>query len=110
MVSPAAAMASTFTAVPRESTRQARPSKVVAQPRRRRTGRRTRPIPIQPMERGFGPNIDATRLLPGHGPAWDGGVPEAVRLIRDAAAESRITHASNRISRSVRHGQPGAQS
>ena len=33
--------------------------------------------------------IDATWLLPGHGPAWHGGVPEAVRLIREAAAESR---------------------
>ena len=33
--------------------------------------------------------IDATWLLPGHGPAWDGSVPEAVRLIRQAAAESR---------------------
>ncbi len=33
--------------------------------------------------------VDATWLLPGHGPAWDGGVPEAVRLIREAAAESR---------------------
>ena len=32
--------------------------------------------------------IDATWVLPGHGPAWDGGVPEAVRLIREAAAES----------------------
>ncbi|MBO0864488.1 MAG: MBL fold metallo-hydrolase [Mycobacterium sp.] len=30
--------------------------------------------------------IDATWMLPGHGPAWDGGVPEAVRLIREAAA------------------------
>jgi glyoxylase-like metal-dependent hydrolase (beta-lactamase superfamily II) len=34
-------------------------------------------------------DVDATWLLPGHGPAWDGGVSEAVRLIRDAAAESR---------------------
>jgi glyoxylase-like metal-dependent hydrolase (beta-lactamase superfamily II) len=25
--------------------------------------------------------VDATWVLPGHGPAWDGGVPEAVRLI-----------------------------
>jgi glyoxylase-like metal-dependent hydrolase (beta-lactamase superfamily II) len=33
--------------------------------------------------------VDATWVLPGHGPAWDGGVPEAVRLIREAAAESR---------------------
>jgi glyoxylase-like metal-dependent hydrolase (beta-lactamase superfamily II) len=32
--------------------------------------------------------VDATWLLPGHGPAWDGGIPEAVRQIRDAAAES----------------------
>lgn len=32
--------------------------------------------------------IDATWMLPGHGPAWDGGVPEAVRLIREAAADS----------------------
>lgn len=30
-------------------------------------------------------DIDATWALPGHGPAWDGGVPEAIRLIRDAA-------------------------
>ena len=29
--------------------------------------------------------VDATWLLPGHGPAWDSGVPEAVRLIREAA-------------------------
>ncbi|HEX4790977.1 MAG TPA: MBL fold metallo-hydrolase [Actinospica sp.] len=28
---------------------------------------------------------DATWVLPGHGPAWDGGVGEAVRLIRNAA-------------------------
>ena len=33
-------------------------------------------------------DVDATWLLPGHGPAWDGGVPPAVRLIRDAAAGS----------------------
>ena len=32
--------------------------------------------------------LDATWVLPGHGPAWDGGVPEAVRLIREAAAQS----------------------
>jgi glyoxylase-like metal-dependent hydrolase (beta-lactamase superfamily II) len=29
--------------------------------------------------------VDATWVLPGHGPAWDGGVTEAVRLIRQAA-------------------------
>ncbi|MGC4112842.1 MAG: MBL fold metallo-hydrolase [Nocardioides sp.] len=27
-------------------------------------------------------SVDATWVLPGHGPAYDGGVPEAVRLIR----------------------------
>src|SRR5262245_24728436 len=32
--------------------------------------------------------VNATWVLPGHGPAWDGGVPEAVRQIREAAAES----------------------
>jgi len=29
--------------------------------------------------------VDATWVLPGHGPAWNGGVTEAVRLIRDAS-------------------------
>lgn len=29
--------------------------------------------------------VDTTWALPGHGPAWDGGVPEAVRLVREAA-------------------------
>ncbi len=27
-------------------------------------------------------DVDATWVLPGHGPAWGGGVPEALRLIR----------------------------
>jgi glyoxylase-like metal-dependent hydrolase (beta-lactamase superfamily II) len=31
-------------------------------------------------------DVDATWVLPGHGPAWDSGVAEAVRLIRQAAA------------------------
>lgn len=31
-------------------------------------------------------DVDATWVLPGHGPAWDGGVHDAVRLIREAAA------------------------
>ena len=31
-------------------------------------------------------DVDATWVLPGHGPAWDGGVAEAVRLTRQAAA------------------------
>lgn len=34
--------------------------------------------------------VDATWVLPGHGPAWDGGVPEAVRQIREAAAGAGI--------------------
>src|SRR5262249_38269094 len=38
--------------------------------------------------------VDATWLLPGHGPAWDGGVPEAVRLIRETAAEYRRERAA----------------
>lgn len=33
--------------------------------------------------------LDATWVLPGHGPAWDGGVPEAIRLIREAAAPGK---------------------
>ncbi len=31
--------------------------------------------------------VDATWMLPGHGPAWDGGTAEALRLIREAAAQ-----------------------
>jgi glyoxylase-like metal-dependent hydrolase (beta-lactamase superfamily II) len=31
--------------------------------------------------------VDATWVLPGHGPAWDGGAPEAIRLIRQAAGQ-----------------------
>ena len=30
--------------------------------------------------------LDATWVLPGHGPAWDGGASEAVRLTLEAAA------------------------
>ena len=29
-------------------------------------------------------DLEATWVLPGHGPAWNGGVPEALRLIRAA--------------------------
>jgi glyoxylase-like metal-dependent hydrolase (beta-lactamase superfamily II) len=32
--------------------------------------------------------VDATWVLPGHGPAWDGGVIQALRLIRQAAAQT----------------------
>lgn len=38
---------------------------------------------VQSLDKVAG--IDATWALPGHGPAWDGGVPEALRLIREAA-------------------------
>lgn len=30
--------------------------------------------------------LDATWVLPGHGPAYDGGAPEATRLVKEAAA------------------------
>jgi glyoxylase-like metal-dependent hydrolase (beta-lactamase superfamily II) len=32
--------------------------------------------------------IDATWVLPGHGPPWNGGTSEAVRLVRQAVARS----------------------
>jgi glyoxylase-like metal-dependent hydrolase (beta-lactamase superfamily II) len=53
------------------------------------TGPRPAPFTLQPrqalasLDRIEG--VDATWVLPGHGPAWDGGVTEAVRLIRHAA-------------------------
>ena len=31
-------------------------------------------------------DVDATWVLPGHGPAWDGGMAEAVQLAREPAA------------------------
>lgn len=37
--------------------------------------------------------IDTTWVLPGHGPAWDGGSTDAIRLIRAAAAEQRAEKA-----------------
>jgi glyoxylase-like metal-dependent hydrolase (beta-lactamase superfamily II) len=33
--------------------------------------------------------LDATWLLPGHGPAWNGGAPEAIRLIRQTAGQAK---------------------
>ena len=57
------------------------------------TGPRPAPFTLEPEQAVASldriEDVDATWLLPGHGPAWDGGVPKAVRLIRDAAAESR---------------------
>jgi glyoxylase-like metal-dependent hydrolase (beta-lactamase superfamily II) len=32
--------------------------------------------------------IDATWVLPGHGPAWNGGLAEVLRRIRASAAET----------------------
>jgi glyoxylase-like metal-dependent hydrolase (beta-lactamase superfamily II) len=57
------------------------------------TGPKPAPFTLEPeqavasLDRISG--VNATWVLPGHGPAWDGGVPEAVRQIREAAAESR---------------------
>ncbi len=54
------------------------------------TGPKPAPFTLQPDEAVASldrvAELDATWVLPGHGPAWDGGVPEAVRLIRAAAA------------------------
>lgn len=56
------------------------------------TGPKPAPFTLQPaqalssLDRLDG--INATWMLPGHGPQWDGGSQEAVRLIRDAAAGS----------------------
>jgi glyoxylase-like metal-dependent hydrolase (beta-lactamase superfamily II) len=56
------------------------------------TGPKPAPFTLQPEQAVASldriEDVDATWVLPGHGPAWDGGVPEAVRLIREAAAES----------------------
>ena len=56
------------------------------------TGPKPAPFTLQPEQAVASldriDSVDATWVLPGHGPAWDGGVPEAVRLIRAAAAES----------------------
>ncbi|SRR5579863_3268201 len=57
------------------------------------TGPRPAPFTLEPQQAVESldriADVDATWVLPGHGPAWDGGVPEAVRQIRAAAAESR---------------------
>jgi glyoxylase-like metal-dependent hydrolase (beta-lactamase superfamily II) len=53
------------------------------------TGPKPAPFTLEPQEALASLDrieaVDATWVLPGHGPAWDGGVPEAVRLIRHAA-------------------------
>jgi glyoxylase-like metal-dependent hydrolase (beta-lactamase superfamily II) len=53
------------------------------------TGPKPAPFTLEPAQAvaslGKLDDVNATWMLPGHGPAWDGGVPEAVRLIREAA-------------------------
>ena len=52
------------------------------------TGPKPAPFTLEPAQAvaslGRISEIDATWVLPGHGPAWDGGVAEAVRLTREA--------------------------
>jgi glyoxylase-like metal-dependent hydrolase (beta-lactamase superfamily II) len=54
------------------------------------TGPKPAPFTLEPGQAlaslGRISETDATWVLPGHGPAWDGGVAEAVRLTREAAA------------------------
>jgi glyoxylase-like metal-dependent hydrolase (beta-lactamase superfamily II) len=54
------------------------------------TGPKPAPFTLEPAQAlaslGRISEVDATWVLPGHGPAWDGGVAEAVRLTREAAA------------------------
>ena len=54
------------------------------------TGPKPAPFTLQPDEAIASlarlEAVDATWVLPGHGPAWDGGVSEAVRLVRGSVA------------------------
>ncbi|HVT70573.1 MAG TPA: MBL fold metallo-hydrolase [Trebonia sp.] len=54
------------------------------------TGPKPAPFTLQPQQAiaslGRLDGVDVTWVLPGHGPAWDGGAAEAVRLTRQAAA------------------------
>lgn len=54
------------------------------------TGPKPAPFTLEPGQAveslGQLEHVDATWVLPGHGPAWDGGVAEAVRQVREAAA------------------------
>jgi len=53
------------------------------------TGPKPAPFTLEPAQAlaslGSIHDVDATWVLPGHGPAWDGGVAEAVRLASEAA-------------------------
>jgi glyoxylase-like metal-dependent hydrolase (beta-lactamase superfamily II) len=54
------------------------------------TGPKPAPFTLEPEQAlaslGRIHEVDATWVLPGHGPAWDGGVAEAVQLTREAGA------------------------
>ena len=53
------------------------------------TGPKPAPFTLEPGQAiaslGRLSEVDATWVLPGHGPAWNGGVADAVRLTREAA-------------------------
>jgi glyoxylase-like metal-dependent hydrolase (beta-lactamase superfamily II) len=56
------------------------------------TGPKPAPFTLEPQQAVASldrlDGIDATWVLPGHGPAWDGGAPEALRQVREAAASA----------------------
>ena len=58
------------------------------------TGPRLAPFTLAPAEAlaslGRIEGIDAGWLLPGHGPAWTGGVPDALRRIREQAVADGV--------------------
>jgi glyoxylase-like metal-dependent hydrolase (beta-lactamase superfamily II) len=53
-------------------------------------GPRPAPFTLQPHEATASiarlEDVDATWVLPGHGPPWDGGIPGAIREYQQAAA------------------------
>jgi glyoxylase-like metal-dependent hydrolase (beta-lactamase superfamily II) len=58
------------------------------------TGPKPAPFTLEPKQAlaslGRIDEVDATWVLAGHGPAWDGGVAEAVRLTREAAGKTEL--------------------
>jgi glyoxylase-like metal-dependent hydrolase (beta-lactamase superfamily II) len=58
------------------------------------TGPKSAPFTLQPDEAITSldrlEQVDATWVLPGHGPAWDGGVSAAIRLVRDGAVQGKL--------------------
>jgi glyoxylase-like metal-dependent hydrolase (beta-lactamase superfamily II) len=57
------------------------------------TGPKPAPFTLQPAESLASldriADVDATWMLPGHGPGWDAGVPAAVQLVREAASTAQ---------------------